>query len=194
MSEIKKIKIFLASSSDLIEDRIDFDLALQNKNDKLDKKGLYIDLIVWENFLDHIFDKGTQNEYNKSILDCDIFVMLFFTKVGKFTFEEFTIAHNSFLETGKPTIFTYFKDAPIDSGDIDESDIQSMFEFKKKLKEIKHYIPEYNNSDDLIDHFWQQLVEMGIVPRDPWFNPWQTKYIIPAISVIALVVAWILWS
>ena len=34
-----------------------------------------------------------QDEYNKAVRDCDVFVSLFFTKTGKFTEEEFDMAH-----------------------------------------------------------------------------------------------------
>ena len=46
-----------------------------------------------------------QDEYNKAICACDIFVCLFFTKTGKFTEEEFDIAHRQFKDSGKPRIY-----------------------------------------------------------------------------------------
>ena len=52
-----------------------------------------------------------QDEYNREIVTCDILVCLFFTKTGKFTEEEFDTAYRRFKETGKPQIFTYFKNA-----------------------------------------------------------------------------------
>ena len=39
--------------------------------------------------------------------------MLFFTKVGQYTEEEFEAAIGQFKATNKPFIFTYFKDAEI---------------------------------------------------------------------------------
>ena len=47
-----------------------------------------------------------QDEYNKAIQECDIFVSLFFTKVGKYTKEEFETAFQHFQETNKPKVYT----------------------------------------------------------------------------------------
>ena len=52
----------------------------------------------WENFLDAMSETRLQNEYNKAVRDCDVFVSLFFTKTGKFTEEEFDVAHQQFKE------------------------------------------------------------------------------------------------
>ncbi|MCK7480153.1 MAG: hypothetical protein M0C28_24935 [Candidatus Moduliflexus flocculans] len=46
--------------------------------------------------------------------------MLFFTKVGQYTAEEFETAFGQFKATRKPFIFTYFKDAPISTGSANE--------------------------------------------------------------------------
>ena len=53
-----------------------------------------------------------QDEYNKEVKACDIFVSLFFTKTGKYTEEEFDVAHQQF-HTKKPLIYTYFKNGAI---------------------------------------------------------------------------------
>ncbi|MCC6325820.1 MAG: hypothetical protein DCC43_08180 [Candidatus Brocadia sp.] len=74
----KTIKIFLASSSDLKEDRDAFRIFLSIENDRLHKKGMYLELVQWEYFLDAISDTRLQDEYNKAIKTCDIVVSLFF--------------------------------------------------------------------------------------------------------------------
>ena len=57
-----------------------------------------------------------QDEYNKAVRDCDIFVSLFFTKTGRFTEEEFDTARSQFKKTGRPRIYTFFKDAMVSTG------------------------------------------------------------------------------
>ena len=59
-----------------------------------------------------------QDEYNKAVRACDIFVSLFFTKTGKFTEEEFDTAHRQFKSTGNPRIYTFFKNADVTMGNI----------------------------------------------------------------------------
>src|SRR5262249_48003064 len=46
------VKIFLASSAELRADRDEFDLYFRQWNDVLRQRGLYLQIIRWENFLD----------------------------------------------------------------------------------------------------------------------------------------------
>ena len=107
----RTIRIFLASSAELREDRDAFDLYFRQQNDQLRKEGFYLEIVRWENFLDAMSETRLQDEYNKAIRACDVFVCLFFTKTGKFTEEEFDVAHRQFKESGKPRIYTFFKNA-----------------------------------------------------------------------------------
>ncbi len=170
---LKKIKIFLASSSELEEDRRELEIAIKRKNDQLIKSNIYVELIVWEDFIDVVSESRLQNEYNKSILECDIFVLLFFTKVGKFTFEEFTVAHKQFLSKGYPKIITYFKNAPILSGSLNQVDANSLFQFKEKLKEIGHYETRYDTVGELKYHLIEQLTKLGIHEKHVQSKPVQ---------------------
>ena len=114
-NKVRTIKIFLASSSELEEDRDAFDLYFRQQNDRLRNQGIYLEIVRWENFLDAMSETRLQDEYNKEVKACDIFVSLFFTKTGKYTEEEFDTAHEQFLDTKKPLIYTFFKNAPLDS-------------------------------------------------------------------------------
>ncbi len=150
-------KIFLASSSELLEDRKEFEIFINRKNKDWVGKGIFLELVIWEDFLDALSKTRLQDEYNKAIQACDIFVMLFFTKVGQYTEEEFDIAFGQFKATTKPFIFTYFKDAQITLGSADESDLASLLAFKKKLGTLGHFYTRYKNSDALKFHFAEQL-------------------------------------
>jgi len=89
MTENRIIRLFLASSSELKEDRKEFELYINRKNKELIEKNIFIRLEIWEDFLDCMSQSRLQDEYNRVIKECDVFVMLFFTKVGKYTLEEF---------------------------------------------------------------------------------------------------------
>lgn len=158
---MKNIKIFLASSSELKEDRKEFEIFIGRKNNDWVKKDVHLELIVWEDFLDAMSQTGLQSEYNTQIKNCDIFIMLFFTKVGKYTEEEFETAFGQFKETNKPFIFTYFKDANISTGEINEDDVLSLINFKKKIKKLGHYITHYKSIEDLKFQFNNQLDKLG---------------------------------
>ena len=97
-----------------------------------------------------------QHEYNKAIRNCAIFVSMFFTKTGKFTAEEFNVAHKRFLETGKPKIYTFFKKASVDIEDLGQ-EINTLLKFKRKLKKLGHFYTTYNSVEDLQKRFRNQL-------------------------------------
>ena len=153
---LKTYKIFLASSEELRSDRDSFEIFMSRENNEFVKKGFYFELIRWENFIDAMSKDGLQSEYNKCITNCDIFLSLFFTKVGKYTEEEFEVAFGQFKESNKPLIFTYFKDAPISAESITD-DINSLLKFREKLKALKHYRTVYKDIVDLQFQFKKQL-------------------------------------
>ncbi len=154
---LRKIRIFLASSAELREDRDEFELYFRQQNDQFRKHGFYLKIVRWENFLDAMSETRLQDEYNKAIRACDIFVCLFFTKTGKFTEEEFDVAHRQFKETGKPRIYTFFKNADIKTGSAPEEDLTSLWAFQKKLKKLGHFHTNYDNIEHLKRQFRDQL-------------------------------------
>jgi hypothetical protein len=149
-------KIFLASSEELRTDRIAFELMIGQINQEWVPRDIFFQLVVWENFIDAMSKEGLQHEYNKAIQECDIFVLLFFTKVGRYTAEEFETAFGAFQAGSRPLIYTYFKDDIVRTGEINES-IISLLEFKKKLGELKHYYTVYRSSEELKWLFSRQL-------------------------------------
>lgn len=153
----KTIRIFLASSSELKDDRDAFDLYFRQQNDRLRKEGFYLEIIRWENFLDGMSETRLQDDYNKKVRACNIFVSLFMTKTGKFTEEEFDVAHQTFKKTGKPLIYTYFKETNISSSGVNRDDMKSLWAFQEKLTKLGHYQTQYNGVEHLKRHFMDQL-------------------------------------
>jgi len=149
-------KIFLASSEELKEDRRAFELMLNRLNQQWRARDIVFDLVVWEDFIDAMSKEGLQVEYNKAAADCDIFVMLFFTKVGRFTQEEFETVFARLKANDAPRIYTYFRNDFILTGEINES-IKSLLDFKARLRELKHYVTLYRNTEDLQYQFSRQL-------------------------------------
>jgi Leucine-rich repeat (LRR) protein len=153
------IRIFLASSAELREDRDAFDLYFRQQNDKFLKKGVYLEIVRWENFLNAISETRLQDEYNEAVRNCDIFVSLFFTKTGKFTEEEFDAAYCQFKETGKPLIYTFFKNANVKTGSLlkAKADLMSMLTFQEKLEKLGHFYTDYDDIEHLKRQFRDQL-------------------------------------
>lgn len=154
--ETRRCKIFLASSSELKEDRDAFDLYIRQQNDRLSTDGIYLEIVRCEKFLDAMSETRSQDEYNKAVRDCDIFVSLFFTKTGDFTEEEFDTAHRQFKEAGRPQIYVYFKHALVPIENISD-EINSLLRFKKKLSALEHFPASYETIDDLKLKFREQL-------------------------------------
>ncbi len=153
---MKTIRIFIASSSELKDDREEFRMFISQENDRLHKKEIYLEIVQWENFLDAISDTRLQDEYNNAISGCDIVLCLFFTKVGKYSSEEFDTAYQVFKDKGKPKIWTYFKNAQINTGSITD-EINTLLAFKKKIGNLGHFYTEYTNIDNLINKYRTQL-------------------------------------
>ena len=155
-NEIKTVKIFLASSNELKDEREKFRNFISTENDRLHKKGIYFQIVQWEYFLDEISNSRLQDEYDIKLKECDIALCLFFTKVGKFTEEEFETAYTKFKSDGKPKIWTYFKDADIKTGNITD-EINTLLNFKKKIRELGHFGTSYSSTSDLHLQFKRQL-------------------------------------
>ena len=183
--EIKKI--FLASSSELTLDRLAFQLLIGQLNQDWISKDYFFNLVIWENFIDAMSKQGLQKEYNRAIQECDIFVLLFFTKVGPYTAEEFETAFGGFQTENKPLIFTYFKDDLIQTGDIGK-DIISLLDFKEKLKNLGHYYTRYRSVEDLKWQFGRQLEKLFTV-NSVWNLEISDKSTQSEIDTIALMTA-----
>ena len=153
----KHIKIFLASSKELKKEREQFEIFIHRENQQLYKKGIFIELHLWENNIDAMSKTRLQDEYNHAVKNADIFVSLFFTKVGQYTLEEFETAFGQFQKTGKPLLYTYIKEAPIHRSDLNRQDVNSLFDFQDRLKELDHFYTTYENIEGLQLHFKKQL-------------------------------------
>jgi hypothetical protein len=154
-------KIFLASSAELKEDRGEFEIFISRKNKDWVAKGVFLELVVWEDFLDAMSQTRLQDEYDKAIRESDLFVMLFWTKVGQYTDEEFETAFGQFKSTNKPFIFTYFKDAEVSLASANREDLKSLWAFQDKLKALGHFYTAYKSGDELKFKFNQQLEKLN---------------------------------
>jgi tetratricopeptide (TPR) repeat protein len=148
------IKIFLASSSELKTEREQFEIFIQRKNKLWVDKGVFLDLTIWEDFLDYMREGGLQSAYNEKIKDSDLFVLLAFNKIGKYTDEEFDVAFQQYEKTKRPLIFIYLKGS-FTSGN--ENDLASLKKCKSKLEKKQSCPTIYSSIDDLTLHISNQL-------------------------------------
>lgn len=150
---MKTIRIFLASSEELTDDRNAFGNLVRRLDKVYEKRGVQIELFEWEDYDAAYNNRRKQDEYNDQIKASDMFLALFHTKAGRFTIEEFDVATEEFRQHASPKIYTYCKD--LAEGDVESPELT---EFKRRLfDEMGHYWSRYNNRDTMQLHFVMQL-------------------------------------
>ena len=156
---MRKIKIFIGSSiTELHEDRVAIGNFFRQLNDIYLENGLYFQLIMCEDYDDAIELEGKQSRYDKEILDSELSVFIFYTRVGEYTEHEFNIAYKNFKAELRPKILTVFK-CVNDKNEI----VSSVQHFADKLdKELKHYYKTYSNTDSLKLWLIMQIKSMGL--------------------------------
>lgn len=155
MERNKTIKIFIASSDELVNDRNAFGNLVRRLDKIYEQKGIRIELFEWEDYDAAYNDRRKQDEYNDQVRACDMFLALFHIKAGKYTIEEFDVATEEFHRTGKtPKRYVYCRDLKSE-----EQESIELQEFKKHLfNELGHYWCRYNNHESMQLHFVMQLL------------------------------------
>ena len=148
------IKIFLASSKELSNDRYAFGNFVRRLNETYEKRGIRLKLFDWEDYDAAYNNCRKQDEYNVQIRNSDMFLALFRTWAGKFTIEEFNVAVEEFRRTGtKPKNYVYIRD--LYEGEVETNELIA---FKHRLSdEMGYFWIRYNNNDSLHLHFVMQL-------------------------------------
>lgn len=156
----RTLRIFLASSAELAEHREQFELAIGrlNKRDfwRQDRR-IQFELVLWEDLGSVMSPTRSQDGYNHEIDSCQLFVVLYRSKVGKYTAEEFDKAHARFKATGSPKIWTYFHDAPTSTAKVTRAEANSLFDFREKLAALEHFESVYQHHDTLFLEFAADL-------------------------------------
>ncbi|MGF1535371.1 MAG: hypothetical protein ACFB4J_02635, partial [Elainellaceae cyanobacterium] len=160
---MQTIKIFLASSSELKGDREQFEIFINRKNKEYVKSGVFLELVLWEDFIDAMSQTRLQDEYNLAIAECDIFVSLFHSKVGQYTKEEFLKAYDTFKANNRPLVYTYFKKLVTEVTRSNRKHFESLFDFQDELSDKGHFYTTYADINDLKHQFSEQLIK--ILPR-----------------------------
>jgi hypothetical protein len=153
---MRRIKIFLASSNELMFEREHFEIEINRKNKLWLEVNVFLHLEIWEDLSSRMSLTRLQDEYNMKVQQADLFVLLAYSKVGMYTEEEFETAFGSFQLTKKPFIFIYFKDS-------DNQDVESVINFKNKLTELGHFYSTFSNFDNLWSQFNKELDRIYLV-------------------------------
>lgn len=150
VSETRILKLFLASSNELATERKEIEIAISRKNDALRKQGFTIDLLIWEDGQHIGKSLRSQDNYNLEIAQCHLFAMLFYSKVGKYSLEEFELAKSLFDTEAMPRICIFQKNIGMPISQT-EADAKSRFGFLNQLDELGHFTYPFDNTDRLIN-------------------------------------------
>ena len=135
---MKNIKIFLVPSSDAVEcDMTEVRDFFRQLNEMYFDSGINFSILN--------ANEMTKNELKEHVADSDLSFFLFFEDVSADMRSCFDIFFESFKNTDKPKIVTYFKytESPNDMTD-------AVREFSQMLgNELKHYYNNYNSIDTL---------------------------------------------
>lgn len=147
---MREIKIFLASSGSLKDERIEIERLLARKNDSVIARNIYLRLSIWEKISAAFSESRKQDEFNNEVVKSDIFICLVYDKLGQFTFEEFCKAYASFSEKKKPErILVYFKDAPLRLSKLTD-EYQAVLKLKEQIKIFEQIWVEYESVHQLL--------------------------------------------
>jgi internalin A len=167
-SKPRVLKIFLASSNELLEEREKIEQALGRKNKILKKDGFNIELLIWEDGKHIGKSLRSQDDYNLEIEQCDLFAMLFYSKVGKFSLEEFKLASSLLEKKGAPRLRVFQKDEDLPKNQ-SRADSNSRHDFLERLQKIGHFPVLFQNADmlvnELVDAVDKLLLDKAFVER-----------------------------
>ena len=148
---MKTIKVFVASSEELCEERKELSDLFAHLNRVFKCRGIELEISKWE-FLDESMGPlRKQEEYNREIKTCDMCLVLYWTKIGDYTSEELQTAYNELLAGRKPyKLYIYFKEV----GEIGKDVVDFKASFEKRYG---HFYCKYENIDTLKLRFVLQL-------------------------------------
>lgn len=153
---MKKIKIFLASSEELKQERLELADFVEHLNHTLEKVGLQVQLVKWEYLDSSMGVQHKQDDYNDALKDCEMCIVIYWTRFGMYTKTELDTAYNRLKEGANPQkLYVYFKNE-----DEKNSLTPELKEFRDSFpKEYGHFENRFSNIDTLKSQFLLQFIE-----------------------------------
>lgn len=142
---MKCIHMFIASSIvEFEKERNELGNYIRSLNDLYVDRDIYFKLTMCEDLSTSVELEGKQNFYNSKIRESDYFYIIFGKNAGEYTLQEFDVAMEQFRATGKPKIYTYFKQLP--DGNVSDNVVS----FMERLDgELGHYYSIFTHIDSI---------------------------------------------
>lgn len=147
------IKIFLASSEELKPEREMMASLANSLNTVLEQQGVHVIVVEWENLDASMGAKHKQEDYNEKLRECEMCLVLYWTKFGMYTKTELDTAYKELKVGNNPKkLYVYFKK---NSNPSDE-----LKEFRDTFPtNYGHFYTPFENFDTLKAHFLLQFME-----------------------------------
>lgn len=154
---MKTIKIFIASSNELEKERLLMASLANDLSTKLEKVGIQVIAVEWESLDASMGAPHKQDEYNEKLRECDMCMVLYWTKFGMYTKTELDTAYNEKIAGKNPQkLWVYFKE--ID--DPSKQPTEELKEFRDSFPtKYGHFYTPFANFDTLKAHFLLQFME-----------------------------------
>lgn len=148
---MKTIKVFVASSVELSDERKEIIVLFDHLNDIFEKRGFRLKYSGWEKLDASMGRERKQQEYNNEIKTCDICLVLYWNKLGEYTNEELEVAYNELKKGNKPyKLYIYFKEV----GELSPEIVAFKTGFEKRYG---HFYGKFKNVEALLLSFSLQL-------------------------------------
>lgn len=148
---MKTIKVFLASSDELKEERTHIGDLFTHLNRIFIPRGTYLELSEWEHLDSSMGYQHKQDEYNKELGTCEMCIVMYWSKFGEYTNQEFSIAYDAVKRGVNPKkLYVFFKEPCNASAELQT--FKDSFE-----KDYGHFYCRFETVDALKLHFVLQL-------------------------------------
>jgi hypothetical protein len=98
-----------------------------------------------------------QDYLNDKIPQCEIFILMCFSKMGKFTQEEFDLAFSEFNKENNPRhLFVYFKIGDVSMKAVNSETVK-VNEFKDFLEKKEQIYTEFKKKEELLEEVSEQI-------------------------------------
>lgn len=147
------IKIFLASSEELKNERVKIADLVENMNMKFKPLGISFQLVKWEYISATMNPMTKQEEYNEELRACEMCLVLWWRKFGMFTKEELDVAFNELCAGNNPQrLFVFFKKC--------EKPEEALLRFRDSFNgRYGHYPNFFASADSLNKELLLQILE-----------------------------------
>lgn len=193
---MKNIKVFIASSAELDEDKTQMDIYFSQKNKSYQRRYIYFEQRTWKDFPSYLSEEHLQSRYDEYIRQCDIVIFLFHTRLGQYTLRELKVAFEELKKrNGKsPKIYIYVK-----RDDTHTQILETLKQYSEQ--EYGHFCDTYTDYNELFRHFNYQLEQLekeGFIRPDPIDIPRTKRFVLfsllPVLAAALFVLAYQLWQ